>query len=47
MPTVISVPLQVFGYGFVISIFIAILIKVLMFLITRTSREKTDDTEQG
>lgn len=46
MPNIVLVPLQVYGYGFIISMFIAVLIKVMMYLITKTSRGETDDTKQ-
>ncbi len=47
MPNSILVPLQVFGYGSVISMLIAMLIKVTMFLITKLSHEETDNSKQG
>jgi len=45
MPDAISIPLQVFGLGFVISMCIAVLIKLLLVAIkyfTRNSKESQD-----
>jgi hypothetical protein len=38
MPVSIQIPLEVFGYGFIISFFMAALIKALMFIIKKVTK---------
>lgn len=40
MPTSLLIPLEVFGYGCVVAFFMAVLIKVLMHLITKFTKDK-------
>ena len=38
MSASIQIPLEVFGYGFIISFFMAALIKALMFIIKKVTK---------
>ena len=46
MSNSILIPLQVYGLGFIISIFMAILIKVMMFTIQKFSKEDSTDKNE-
>jgi hypothetical protein len=41
MPTAILIPLEVFGFGFIISMMMAVMIKSLMVLIKRITKNES------
>jgi hypothetical protein len=45
MPVSVQIPLEVFGYGFIISFFMAALIKALMFIIKKVTKSENNQQE--